>query len=98
MARGWPRRLSSAGPLRRSLARGRGLLRPFFEPRLGDPRVLSGEERALARVDAEVARLRVGDDLARIVGRFQHVADELVEAELFGSRDLDDAVQRRPDG
>ena len=47
-------------------------------------------------VDAEVARLRVGDDLARIVARGSDAADELVEAELLGSGDLDDAVQRRP--
>src|SRR5215217_575950 len=44
--------------------RGRELaLEPIAEACLGQARVGAGEQRALARVDAEVARVRVGDHL-----------------------------------
>ena len=47
-------------------------------------------------VDAEVARVRIGGDVARIVAGLRRAADELVEAELFGSRDLDKECITRP--
>src|SRR5207248_10265730 len=79
----WPRRLRSAGPRPSLLPRGRGLFQPLLEARFGDPRVAPGEKGALTRRDSEVARLRVGDDLARIVLSLQQATGELVEAELF---------------
>ena len=58
----------------------------------------AGHQRALVAASvAEVARVRVGDDLARIVARRQPPPDELVEAELLRAGDLDDAVDRRAD-
>jgi hypothetical protein len=57
-----------------------------------------GEEGALPHRDAVVAHVRVGDHLATIVARLQRAADELVEAELFGARDLRNPIQRRYDG
>jgi hypothetical protein len=60
------------------------VLEPVVEPDLADTRAVAREESALCRVDAVVARVGVGDDLARIVARFQDLANELVEAELLG--------------
>ena len=70
---------------------------PVVEPGVADLRVIAGEEGALADRDAVVGRVRVGDHLARIVARGERVADELVEAELLGARDLRNPVQRRGD-
>jgi hypothetical protein len=65
--------------------RGRELLlEPVAEAGIGHARIGAGEERPLARVDAEIGRLRIGDDLARIVAPRQHATDQLVEAELLG--------------
>src|SRR3954468_3590151 len=82
----------------RPLPRGRGLLQPVLESGLGDPRVITRQQGAPARGDAEVARPRIGDDLAGIAELLQGDAHELVEAELLGARDLDDAVQGRSEG
>src|SRR6185295_9617292 len=76
---------------------GEALLVPVAEAGVGQARAGGGEERTLARVDAEVARLRIGDDLARVAGRRQHAADELVEPERLGPGDLHDSVDRLTD-
>ena len=44
-----------------------GTAEPFFESRLAELRVIAGEECALAQLHAVVARVRVGDNLARIL-------------------------------
>ena len=43
--------------------------KPVFETRLSDSRVTTGNERGLAQLNAVVARLRVGDNLAWILAR-----------------------------
>src|SRR5947209_19368624 len=68
---------------------------PVVETGIAEAGVIRGEKGVFARGDAEVARVGVGDDLARIVALLQYRTDELVEAELFGSRDLHDAAHRR---
>ena len=45
-----------------------------------------------------VGRVRVGDDLAGVVALAQGASDELVEVELLGPGDLDDAIHWRADG
>jgi DNA-binding CsgD family transcriptional regulator len=87
-----------AGPRNRLGALARSLGRVVFEPVVdmgrAKTRAIPGEEGPLARRDPVVARIWVGDDLAGIVARGQHATDQLVEGELVGSGDLDDAVQR----
>src|SRR5437764_8454216 len=57
---------------------------PVVETGVAEAGVILGDEGVFARRDAEVARVRIGDDLARIVALLQYPTDELVEAELFG--------------
>jgi hypothetical protein len=47
----------------------------------------------IPQLAAEVARVRISHDLARVTARAEHCSDQLVEAELFGTRQLDGAVQ-----
>src|SRR6185312_3509612 len=75
-----------------------GISEPVLEPGRAEARVIGGQERPLARRDPEVLRVRVGDDLPGIAALRQHATDELVEAELLGAGDLDDAVQRGVNG
>src|SRR5436305_5553544 len=75
-----------------------GVAEPLLETDFAEARSVPWKECAFTRGDAEVARVWVGDDLARIVALLQHTADELVESELVGSCDLHHAVQRRADG
>ena len=49
--------------------RDHGLAEPLFEAGLGEGGVGAGDECALAQLCAEVARVRVGDHLTRIVAR-----------------------------
>jgi hypothetical protein len=55
---------------------------------------IAGDEAALAGLGAEVAAVGVGDDRAGVVAGGEGSPDELVEPELLGSGDLDDAVER----
>src|SRR5262245_18548897 len=80
------------------LPRRRGLLEPVLEARLGEPGAGVRHEGALAQEGAVVPRAGVGDHLARIVTRAEGAADQVVEAELLGAGDLDDAVHRRAHG
>jgi len=45
----------------------RGLSEPGFETRLAELRVIAGKECPLANVHAVVTRVRVSDNLARII-------------------------------
>src|SRR6185437_14706217 len=76
----------------------RGAVKPVREVRLAELCPVEGNEGALPGHRAVEARARVGDHLARIVARAQPLADEVVEAELFGPRDLERSVQGRSQG
>src|SRR3954464_3664889 len=52
-------------------------LEPVAEAGFGEARAGAGEQVALAGADAEVERLRVGDDLARVAAPGQRAADQL---------------------
>jgi hypothetical protein len=58
---------------------------PDTESGLAEDRFVAGNQAALVRFGAEVARLRVSDDFTRIVPRRQALPDEFVETELFGT-------------
>ena len=72
-----------------------GLFEPVRETRLVEPRVIARNECALANRHAVVARVRVGDNLARIVACAQTLSDEFVKPELFGPGYFHSAVHRR---
>jgi len=61
----------------------RGLSEPGFETRLAEPSAILGNERLLAHLDTVVARLRVCDNLARILVCGQTFPDEFIETKLF---------------
>ena len=84
-------------PPLRPLPLGQGAAEPVLEMRLTKARVIAGDEGAFAKCRAEVARLRISDNLAPIVVRFQAESDERVEPELFRSPDFNRAVYRRAD-
>src|SRR5262249_16026555 len=69
-------------------SRQRGPAEPVLEVGGGDGGVEAVE------LGAEVARGRVRRHLAPVAGRLKDAADELVETECFGARELDRVVQR----
>ena len=77
---------------------GDGAAEPLFEPDRTESRGLSGHECALAEFGAEVERVWVGDDFARIVAGAQASSDERVEMERFGPADFNGAIERRAHG
>src|SRR5262249_50347337 len=68
---------------------------PFVETDAAEPRLAQRHERALLDPAAEVGRLGVAHDLARVADRLQVAGDDFVERRPVGARDLDDAVARR---
>jgi hypothetical protein len=77
---------------------GGGLRQPVLEAGLAEPRTAARNQRALAHLRAEVARVRISDDLARIFFRAEAASDQGVEAELLGAGHFDGAIQRRAMG
>src|SRR5216684_6337127 len=86
---------ASITPPLRALPLGQGAPEPVLETRLTKARVIAGDEGAFAKCRAEVARLRISDNLAPIVVCLQAESDERVEPELFRSPDFNRAVYRR---
>src|SRR5690606_35229184 len=91
----WPRRGGSAGPRAGPLvvSGARGLVEPVAEAGLAEAGVVAGDDAALAEDGAEVAGTGIGDDRPGVVTRGEDPADEVVEPELLGPGDLDDAVE-----
>ena len=74
---------------------------PAAIPRRGSRRVArspAGNQRALAELGPEVARVRVDDNLARVVARAEALADQLIETELLRASHFNGAVQWRAHG
>src|SRR5213593_4419323 len=82
----------------RSLLRQRELTEPLFEARLAKSRAIAGNQRALAEFGSEVPRVRVGDNLARVVARAEALSNQLIEAELLRTGHFDGAIQWRAHG
>ena len=68
---------------------------PFVETDAAEARFAQRHQRALLDPAAEVSRLGVAHDLARVADRLQIAGDDLVERCAFRAGDLDDAVARR---
>jgi hypothetical protein len=54
-----------------------------------ESRSASGDEATLAQFRTEVARVRICDDLPRVVARAETPLDEQIETHLIGPRHLD---------
>src|SRR5215211_3322022 len=87
---------SDAPPGSHLVLRRGGLCQPVAETDLAEVDRVRRQQAALLQLGAEVARLRVGDDRARIALRPEALADELIEGELLGTCNLNDAISRRP--
>src|SRR3954462_627083 len=70
-----------------------GLAEPRFEKRLSESRVTAGNERGLAHLNAVVARLCVGNNLARIVARGKILPDQFIQTKPFRPRYFNSAIQ-----
>src|SRR5215831_17367319 len=68
------------------------LSEPVFETRLAESRVIVGNQRPLAHLDAVVPPVWVGDDLAGIVKRRQGPLGEFIQTELFRPPDFNGAI------
>src|SRR6187551_2701985 len=62
------------------------LTEPAFETPLAEPRVIGCNKCSLAQLAAEVARVRVRDNFARIVVRSQLPSNEVVETKPLRPR------------
>jgi hypothetical protein len=60
-----------------------GLTQPIFEPGLSELRALIGNECPLLHLDAVIAAVRVGDNLARILACGQAFPDDFIEMGPF---------------
>ena len=68
------------------LSGGHRRAEPVFEMRLSESRVTAGNERGLAHLNAVVARLRVGNYLARILACGETSPNQLIQTKLFRAR------------
>src|SRR5215813_7178131 len=81
-----------------SLLRQRRLSEPIVEPDFAESRAAGRNQRPLAEFRPEVPRVRVDDDLARVVGGGEASTDEFVESELLRTGHFNRAVHRRARG
>src|SRR5689334_18443291 len=71
-----------------------GLFEPVREARLAEARVIARNECALANLDAVVARVRVSDNVARILPCGKSLPGEFIEMKLFRPSYFNSAVHR----
>src|SRR5215471_4328694 len=60
-----------------------GLAEPGFETRLPELRVVSGNQCPLAHLYSVVARVRVSDNLTRVLACHEISPDQFIETKLF---------------
>jgi hypothetical protein len=72
----------------------RGLSEPGFEPRLAQLCVIVGNECSLAHRNAVVTRVRIVDNLARVIPRDQGSPHEFIQREFLWSAYFYGAIQR----
>src|SRR4029453_4237556 len=71
----------------------RRLAEPVLEADLAESRLPGRDHPPLAGLGPEVPRVRVDHDLPGVVARTEALTDQLVEAELLRTGDVDGAVQ-----
>ena len=69
-------------------------VKPVFEARLAESRVVVRNQRPLAHLDTVVARVRVRDYLAWILARSQVPSDEFIQTKLFGTSYFHGGIHR----
>src|SRR5215469_10489529 len=75
----------------------RGALKPVCKMRFAKPGVFVWDESTLADLRAGIERVRVDDDLSRIIERGQPQPDKFIHSELFRASNFDDTVDRLSD-
>src|SRR5262245_20622459 len=70
----------------------RRLAEPLIEPDVAESRLAPGNQRSFIQFGPEIPRVRIGDDLARVVGRGESLTDQRVETELFRTGHFNGAV------
>src|SRR5688572_26481277 len=74
----------------------RGAPEPVFETGFTESWVIARNQRVLIQLGSKIPRVRVRDNLARIVAYAQGKTDTFVETKLFGPRYFNGAIQWRP--
>src|SRR5262245_22364684 len=69
-----------------------GVNEPFLKARLAESRVIARNQRLLTHLDAVIASVWVGDDLAGILKLQQRPPDEFIQTKLFRPADLNEAI------
>ena len=69
-----------------------GMFDPVRETHLAESRPIAGKKCALAKLHAVVARVGVGDNLARILSSGKKLPDEFIETKPFGPPYLNGAI------
>src|SRR5262245_3319696 len=80
------------------LQTGLEVTEPLLEADPAQPRVAGRNQRSLGQFGSEIPRVRVDDDLARVVTRLEALADQVIEAKAFWTGHFDRAVQWRAHG
>src|SRR5262245_23312426 len=86
----WP----FSAPLLSALLEHR-LAEPLLQMYPAEPSAVARNQRALVELRTEVPRMRVNDNLARIIACAQPLADQVIETELLGTGNFDRAILRR---
>ena len=73
-----------------------GLAKPRFETRRSESRVTAGNEGGFAHLNAVVARLRVGNNLARILACGKSSPDQFIQTKLFRAPQFNGSIQGEP--
>jgi len=78
--------------LDRGLAVEDGLIPPLLEADLSESRVGGRNQRAFAEFGPEVPRVRISDDVARVVAREKVLTDQVIETQLYGTSHFNRAI------
>src|SRR5262245_65767435 len=76
----------------------RRLTEPLLETDVAESHLAQGNQRAFLEFSPEIAGLRIGHNLARIVARGEPLTDQLVETELLRTGHFNGAVHRHAHG
>ena len=71
---------------------------PFLEADLAKLRIAGRNQGAFGEFGSEISRVRIDDDLARVVTRAKALANQVIEPELLGTSDIHRVIQRRTQG
>ena len=70
----------------------RRLAEPLVEPDVAQPRLAPGNQRTFIQFGPEVPRVRISDDVARVVAREKVLTDQVIETQLYGTSHFNRAI------